>query len=229
MLAEERQRGLELGVGVETSLDRPELTGCMFERGQEVRSEPATASGRREPDPFQLSGLRVEQLDAAASDGRRVAVTHDEERAARRRHLLRLGTHRKGGVEVVREQRLDLVEVGLHQRPRLSAVRSYGLDARHASVSPAWWRVSDLVVRVEGAVEAAPGAGARAGLDRTVDAVAPEHHVAHTGEVASPYDVAVRQCHLGPRGDVAPRLDDAVVAERDADAGVGPEQAALAE
>src|SRR4051794_29590938 len=88
------------------------------------------------------------------------------------------------------------------------------------------WRSA---VRVEGGVEAAPGSGAGAGLDRAVDAVAPEHHVAHTREVASTYDVAVRQRHLGPRGDVTPRLDDAVVAERDTDAGVRSEQAALAQ
>src|SRR4051812_18862332 len=82
---------------------------------------------------------------------------------------------------------------------------------------------------MEGGVEATPRAGARAGLDRAGLAVAPEHHVAHAGQVARLDDLAVRHPDLGAGGHVAAGLDDAVVTERDADAGVGAEQAPLAE
>src|SRR3954464_13652715 len=85
------------------------------------------------------------------------------------------------------------------------------------------------VVGVEGGVEATPGAGAWSRLDRAGLAVAPEHHVAHAGQVACLDDLAVRQPDLRPGRHVAPGLDDTVVAEGDADAGVGAEQTALAE
>ena len=61
------------------------------------------------------------------------------------------------------------------------------------------------------------------------DAVAPEQQVVAPGQVAGLDDRAVLQRHLGAGGDVAAGLDHAVVAERDADAGVGADQAPLAD
>ena len=48
------------------------------------------------------------------------------------------------------------------------------------------------------------------------------------GQVLGLDDAAVRQGDPGARGDIQARLDDAVVAKRDADAGVGADQAAFA-
>ena len=83
------------------------------------------------------------------------------------------------------------------------------------------------------ALSVMPCAGARHGLDGAGDRVAAEQHAVAAGELERLDDgrllAAAHHGHLGAGGDVAAGLDDAVVAERDADAGVGAEQAALAE
>ena len=87
-------------------------------------------------------------------------------------------------------------------------------------------------VGVQGGVERDAVAAPRHGLDGAGHRVAAEQHVARAGELGgldhlgSP---SPSEGDLGAGGDVAAGLDHAVVAERDADAGVGAEQAALAD
>src|SRR5438094_230848 len=91
-------------------------------------------------------------------------------------------------------------------------------------------RLADAsLVGVQGLVEAGPIAGPRTSFQGTGHAVAPEHHVAHARQLASRDDRSVRQQHLRAGGDIATRLDDAVVTEGDTNTGVGAEQASLAE
>ncbi|MEO5874834.1 MAG: dipeptidase, partial [Streptosporangiaceae bacterium] len=85
------------------------------------------------------------------------------------------------------------------------------------------------LVDVQGLVEAAPGAGAGDDLHRTGLGVAAEEQVALTGQFDGLGDLAVGEGDPGAGGDIEAGLDDAVVAEGDADTGVRAEQAALAE
>src|SRR3954447_26661454 len=86
---------------------------------------------------------------------------------------------------------------------------------------------SESGVGMQRAVELDALTGARARLDPAVHGVAQVEQARRTGQLVGLDDPAVLQGHLGAGGDVEPGLDHAVVAERDADAGVGPEQAAL--
>ena len=88
---------------------------------------------------------------------------------------------------------------------------------------------SGSVVAVEGGVEAAPGAAARQGLECPGDGVAPEEQAVRSGQFGRLDDTAVGQGDPGSGSDVGARLDDAVVAEADADSGVRPDQAAGAD
>ena len=72
-------------------------------------------------------------------------------------------------------------------------------------------------------------AGARERLDGAGLRVAAEQQAVGAAQLAGLDDVAVGQRDERARRDVEPGLDRAVVAERDADAGVGAEQAALAD
>ena len=74
-------------------------------------------------------------------------------------------------------------------------------------------------------VQLAPLRGVR--LDRAGLAVPAEHHVRRPRQLTGLHDRAVGQLHERAGGDVQPGLDHAVVAEADAEARVGAEQAAL--
>src|SRR6476469_984977 len=103
---------------------------------------------------------------------------------------------------------------------------------RPASSRGARRSVQGSVVRMQGGVQGDPVALPRHRLDRAGGGVAAEQDVARSREVAGlqdPLGVAVADEHLRAGRDVAVGLDDAVVAQRDADAGVGAEQAALAD
>jgi hypothetical protein len=90
---------------------------------------------------------------------------------------------------------------------------------------------------VQGLVERHADALAAAGLDRPGHRVAQEQHAVHTGQLRGLRRLErplgglrfVDQHDLRSGGDVEARLDDAVVAERDADARVRSEQAARAD
>src|SRR6478609_3751621 len=91
-------------------------------------------------------------------------------------------------------------------------------------------------VRVQGGVERDAGAGARDRLDPAGQRVAPEQHAVGAGELAGLDDARgavlvgpADQGHLGAGRQVEARLDDAVVAERDAEAGVRAQQGPLAD
>ena len=85
------------------------------------------------------------------------------------------------------------------------------------------------VVRVQRRVEPCPLARARERLDRAGARVAPEQQAVGAAQVAALDDLAVGQRDQRAGRDVEPGLDRAVVAEADADPGVGAEQAALAD
>ncbi len=78
-------------------------------------------------------------------------------------------------------------------------------------------------------VEAAPRPGALAGDDGAGLAVADEHHPADARQLLALDDLAIGEGDERAGRDVEPGLDDAVVAEADPDAGVGTEEAALAD
>src|SRR5215213_7737809 len=82
---------------------------------------------------------------------------------------------------------------------------------------------------VQRGVQAGPVAGALAGFDGAGLAVADEHHPADPRQLLALDHIAVGQLHQRAGGDIEAGLDDAVVAEADAHAGVGAEQAALAD
>ena len=82
---------------------------------------------------------------------------------------------------------------------------------------------------MECGVQAAPVAVAGDDLERAGDRVAPEQQPVAAGELGGLDRRPVGQRDLGPGGDVAAGLDDAAVAEGDADAGVGAQQGALAD
>src|SRR4051794_10515537 len=82
---------------------------------------------------------------------------------------------------------------------------------------------------VEGGVETAPGPRPLSRLDGPGLAVADEHHPADAGHLAALRHLAVGQLHERAGGDVQAGLDDAIVTEADPDAGVGPEEAPLAD
>src|SRR5215217_3986221 len=82
---------------------------------------------------------------------------------------------------------------------------------------------------MERGVETAPRTGAGAGLDGAGLAVADEHHPVDARQLLALHDGTVGQRDERARGDVAAGLDDAVVAEADADAAVRTDQAALAD
>src|SRR3954452_13501488 len=84
-------------------------------------------------------------------------------------------------------------------------------------------------VLVQLGVQRAPVAVAGERLQRAADAVAPEQQPVPPGELARLDDRAVRQRDPRAPGDVAAGLDDAPGAQRDADAGVGAQQAAAAD
>src|SRR3954467_8435876 len=81
-------------------------------------------------------------------------------------------------------------------------------------------------VRVQSLVELDLPAGPGTGLDGPRLGVAPEEQAGRSGQLGG-LDEPVRgqQPHLGAGGDVAPRLDDAVVPEADADTGVRADEA----
>ena len=85
------------------------------------------------------------------------------------------------------------------------------------------------VVRVQGRVQLDAGPLAGAGLQGAGDRIPPEEQTVHTRQLAGLHHAAVRQGQFGAGRDVAARLDHAVVAQGDADAGVCAEQAALAD
>src|SRR6478609_7709884 len=89
------------------------------------------------------------------------------------------------------------------------------------------------LVGVQRRVEGDPLALPRHRLDGAADRVAAEEDVVDARERGGLRDrrlaVHVGDGHLGARGDVAAGLDDAVVPEGDADAGVGADQAAFAD
>src|SRR5689334_16884679 len=85
------------------------------------------------------------------------------------------------------------------------------------------------VVAVQDVVEAAPDRVVRAGLDGAGDRVAAEEDVRGAAELTGLDDLPVGHGDPGARGDVETGLDDALVAERDADARLGADQAALAD
>src|SRR3712207_2989492 len=89
------------------------------------------------------------------------------------------------------------------------------------------------LVGVQRGVEGDAVALPRHGLDGTADRVAAEQHVVGAREGGRLHHlglaVEVLDGDLGARGDVAAGLDDAVVAEGDADAGVRADEAALAD
>src|SRR6202020_2869537 len=66
-------------------------------------------------------------------------------------------------------------------------------------------------------------------LDRAGYRVAPEQQVAAAGELSGLDRIAVGESDFGTRGDVETGFDDAVVAQRDAQPGIRPEQAVLAD
>ena len=77
--------------------------------------------------------------------------------------------------------------------------------------------------------EPGPAARAREHLDGARLGVAAEQQPARAAQRPGLDDLAVGRGDLGPGGDVEAGLDRAVVAERDAQSGVGAEQAALAD
>src|SRR3954454_10269171 len=84
-------------------------------------------------------------------------------------------------------------------------------------------------VGVQVGVELTPGALAGQRLQRAAHAVAAEEQPAATGELPGLHDRPVGERDPRPTGDVAAGLDDAAVAEGDADAGVGTQQASAAD
>src|SRR5664279_5553059 len=85
---------------------------------------------------------------------------------------------------------------------------------------------------VQGLVEAAPGPRTRDGLDPAGEGVAAVEQSGGTGEIARLDHLLTAVGHegqLGAGGQVQPGLDDAVVAERDADAGIRAEQTPAAD
>src|SRR5947209_20607843 len=96
---------------------------------------------------------------------------------------------------------------------------------RSATGRPGCW----LLARVQRRVEPAPRAAARQALDRARLAVAAKEQVRGARQLAGLDDLPVGHAHAGAGGQVEARLDHAVVAERDAEARVGAQQAALAE
>jgi len=77
---------------------------------------------------------------------------------------------------------------------------------------------------VEGGVESAPGPGALNHLESAGLRVATEEQIRLTRQVSSLGGFAIGQGDFGARGDVAAGLDNAVVSQRDADAGVRADQ-----
>src|SRR5690606_10326501 len=103
-------------------------------------------------------------------------------------------------------------------------------------VMPGPWCSCGGSVRVQRGVELDARAGARDRLDPAREGVAPEEDAGTAREVARLDDERGARVvglpddgHLGPGGDVQAGLDDAVVTERDAEAGVGPEEGAPAD
>src|SRR5690242_9072262 len=88
-------------------------------------------------------------------------------------------------------------------------------------------RPGGSAVRVEGGVEPAPVPRPGQRLERPGHAVAPEEQAGRARQRRRLDDLAAREDDLGARGHVAAGLDDAVVAERDPDAGVRADEAAL--
>ena len=80
---------------------------------------------------------------------------------------------------------------------------------------------------MERLVEAAPAARAGDELDSAGLAVAPEQRVRGAAQLAGLDHAPVGQAHQRAGGDVEAGFDDAVVAQADADTGLGAQQAAL--
>src|SRR5215813_12546844 len=74
-------------------------------------------------------------------------------------------------------------------------------------------------VRVQGFVQRDALAGSRTDLEPAGDAVAPELQSGLPGDVGRLHRAAIGSAELGAGSDVGARLHDAVVTERDADAG----------
>src|SRR5215218_2874776 len=90
-------------------------------------------------------------------------------------------------------------------------------------------RVTRTSVAVQRGVQLDPAGLPRHRLDRAGHRVAAEQDVVGAGQLHRLHDGAVGEGDLGAGRHVAAGLDDAVVTEGDADAGVGAQQAALAD
>src|SRR5690242_10605804 len=82
---------------------------------------------------------------------------------------------------------------------------------------------------MERGIERAPHPLALDRLERAGAGIAPEQQAALARQLARLHGAAVLERDQRPGGDVAAGLDDAVVAERDAEARIGADQAALAD
>ena len=83
---------------------------------------------------------------------------------------------------------------------------------------------------VQGGVEPAPAAGARRpGLDRAALRMAAEDQAILAAQARSLDHAAIGQPHLGAGCEIQAGLDRALVAERDAEPGIGAEQASFAD
>src|SRR5690242_3126905 len=78
-------------------------------------------------------------------------------------------------------------------------------------------------------VQRAPGLLAGDRLERAALRIAPEHQVRTAGQRACPNHAAILQPDARTGRDVAAGLDDTIVTERNADSGVGADQAAFAD
>ena len=78
-------------------------------------------------------------------------------------------------------------------------------------------------------IEASPYFLSGDGLKGSALRIAPEKQAGPVGQPASLNPAAVLKAQPRPGGDVAACLDDAVVPERDPDAGIGADQAPLAD
>jgi len=87
-------------------------------------------------------------------------------------------------------------------------------------------RPQGLVVGVQSSVEAAPGTVTGQHLEGAGHGVAPEQKAVAARDLGGLDDPTVGQRDPGACSDVGARLDDAVVAEADADPGVGADEAA---
>src|SRR4029453_4279765 len=105
---------------------------------------------------------------------------------------------------------------------------------------PSWWRVRSSTwgrrlpdnrsdVGVEDIVQPDARAGTVPRLDGAGDGVANEQQVVAPGELAGLDDRAVRESDLRAGREIEAGLDDAVVAERDAEPGLGAQEAAFAD